>query len=393
MPGLSTIVGQDIAVSRLKAAIRSDRVAHAYLFSGPAGVGKTTTARAFAKAVNCSQNDAADPRAPFEAGARPVDGDACEKCQSCRQAESGVHDDIHLVRPGVGSSEADLGDRKGSTDILIGQVRQLIHRLSLSPSMGRRKVFIVTPAESMNAQAQNALLKSLEEPPRASTLILCAEGAESMLPTIRSRCQVVPFGLVPTEVIRRYLEEQVKMDSGNAAEVAALAQGRLGRALHLAQSPDERQARSAMLDILEAALPAGLLEALQSSTRLREAAQKVPLTVDRLSGDGLEPVADRLAGRLQLQMLLDEMAVLMRDLLVLRIAEDRQAGDLLVNLGRQDSLRLLSSAASEAGLRHSLEAVLSAQDLLRRNVNPQLLVEDLMLELAACWQGTGRAKG
>ncbi len=87
------------------------------------------------------------------------------------------------------------------------------------------------------------------------------------------------------------------------------------------------------------------------------------------------------------------MAVLMRDLLVLRIAEDRQAGDLLVNLGRQDSLRLLSSAASEAGLRHSLEAVLSAQDLLRRNVNPQLLVEDLMLELAACWQGTGRAKG
>ncbi|MCA1595359.1 MAG: DNA polymerase III subunit delta' [Chloroflexi bacterium] len=370
MPRLSTIIGHEIAVSRLRSSLENGAVGHAYLFAGPSGVGKTTTARAFAKALNC------------ERAASLIGGpaDSCDLCSACRQADAGVHPDIHIVRPALIASEAEGSDRRVSTEILISQIREMRRMINLSPSVGRRKVFIVTPADAMNEQAQNALLKSLEEPPEACTLILCAESAESILATIQSRCQVLRFGTAPRALIQLRLRELFGLTEDDAAIVAALAQGRVGMAIRLAGEPAWRDARRAMLDLVEAALSNGPLNALQSVSRLRDAASQIPILIDRLSGGDTEAASEKMASRVQLQLLFEELAVLARDLLVLRSSDNRSGADLLVNLDRLESLRRLAARQSEPMLRRALDSTLTAQDLLRRNVNPQLLLEDLMLE-------------
>ena len=368
MPSFTTIIGHELSVQRLRAAISNKAVSHAYLFAGPSGVGKTTTALAFAGAINC-ENSRSSPG---------MEIDSCGICRSCRTIDAGSHPDVHIVQPLMGGPEAEGGDRRPSAEIRIDQARELIRKLSLSPSMGRRKIFIVSPGDSMNSQAQNALLKSLEEPPAFSTLILCAESAESMLTTIRSRCQVIPFGLTQPAVIQRCLCERFQLSDAEVKTVAAWSQGRVGRALRMAGAPDWRAARTRLMDQLEAAIKGGPLQALQSALPLRDAAQKLPVTMDGGAGEGL--VSEKIAPKLQMQALLEEMANLMRDLVIVKSVGIEAAEDLLINLDRKDSLAAFANRHRESLLRSSLDAVLTAQDLFRRNVNPQLLLEDLLLE-------------
>lgn len=372
MPRLSTIIGHEASIGRLQAAISGATVSHAYLFAGPAGTGKTTTARAFAKALNCEQTESL------------IGGptDSCEVCAACRQADAGVHPDIHLIRPALLLAESEGVDRRASTEILIVQIREMLRMLSLSPSLGRRKVFIVSPADAMNQQAQNALLKSLEEPPGTATLILCAESAESVLATIRSRCQVLQFGLAPASLIQLRLRELYGLPPEDAAHVAALAQGRVGRALQIANNPEGRAARSQLVDLLQTSLKAGPLQALLSVGALRDAAQKVPVLVESRAGAAMEAVSDKVAPKLQLQVLFEELAGLARDLLLLKLDRDDTSHELIVNLDRKESLRELACERTEGDLRKAIENILEAQDLLRRNVNPALLLEDLLLRLS-----------
>ncbi|HET6382574.1 MAG TPA: DNA polymerase III subunit delta' [Armatimonadota bacterium] len=369
MPRLSTMIGQDAAIARLRKAIANAALGHAYLFAGPAGVGKTATARALAKALNCD-----------EAGPMMGAGDSCEICPACRQSDAGSHPDIHLVRPSLIESEG--AGRRPSVEILIDQVREMNRMISLSPSVGRRKVFIVTPAEAMNEQAQNALLKSLEEPPALSTIILCAESAESLLPTIQSRCQVIPFGLAPRALIELRLRELFGLTPEEARVTAALSQGRVGVAIRLARDPGWREARTRLLDMIEQAISGDPLGALRSAIPLREQCQKVPVMIDALGGGAQESASDRVAGRIQLQMLFEEIATIVRDLMVLHLEGGE---DLVVNLDRKDSLARLAKSRASADWRRALTHIMSAQDLLRRNVNTQLLIEDVLLDLT--WTG------
>ncbi|MDQ2733154.1 MAG: DNA polymerase III subunit delta', partial [Armatimonadota bacterium] len=363
MPRLSSIIGHEASIGRLQAAISGATVSHAYLLAGPSGTGKTTTARAFAKALNCEQTESL------------IGGptDSCEICAACRQADAGVHPDIHLIRPALLHTESEGVDRRASTEILIAQVREMIRMLSLSPSLGRRKVFIVSPADAMNQQSQNALLKSLEEPPGTATLILCAESPESVLATIRSRCQVLQFGLAPASLIQLRLRELYGLPVEEAAHVAALAQGRVGRALQLASNPEGRAARSLLIDLLQTTLKAGPLQALLSAGALREAAQRVPVLVESLAGVAMETVSEKVAPKIQLQVLFEELAALARDLLLLKLDKDDTSRELIVNLDRKDALDELARDRTEGELRSAIESVLEAQDLLRRNVNPVLL--------------------
>jgi DNA polymerase-3 subunit delta' len=176
--------GQGRALSTLRAALRRGTLHHAYLFGGPEGAGKHAAALALAQAVNCESEDP-----------------PCGSCGPCRKIAKGVHPDVIVLREERAMAKAGLWEPKGgrtpSKDIVVDQVRDLVdHRLALKRFEGRRRFVVVDPADAMNVQAQNALLKTLEEPPDATTIVLVASNADALLPTIRSRCVKIAFAPV-----------------------------------------------------------------------------------------------------------------------------------------------------------------------------------------------------
>jgi len=215
------IIGQDRAVDALRAAVRRGALHHAYLLAGPEGVGKGMVARLLAQAANCERED----------------GDACGVCPSCRKIARGVHPDVLVVERERDMARAGRWEPKGgrtpSRDIVVDQVRELVdRRLSLRRFEGRRRFVLIDPADAMNPQAQNAILKTLEEPPPDTTLVLLSSSADGLLPTVRSRCLRLPFAPLPDA----FLAERLAA-AGRTPEVArlatTLAAGSLGRALAL----------------------------------------------------------------------------------------------------------------------------------------------------------------
>ncbi|NPV71113.1 MAG: DNA polymerase III subunit delta' [Firmicutes bacterium] len=176
---LNRVCGQAVARSLLNGIVRSGKVAHAYLFCGPDGTGKSLAAREFVKAVNC------------EKGESP--GDACDTCSSCARIESGNHPDLIVI-------ETD------GQSIKIDQARAALKHIAYRPLEARSKAVIIKRADLMTAEAANCLLKGLEEPPGYCVFVLTAPGAASVLPTVASRCQVVPFSACTVEEVRSYLE-------------------------------------------------------------------------------------------------------------------------------------------------------------------------------------------
>jgi len=218
----SEIHGQDRAVDALRAALRRGTLHHAYLLAGPEGVGKGTVARLLAQAANCE-------------GGRP--DDACGACGPCRKIERGVHPDVVVVEPERVMARAGRWEPKGgrtpSRDIVVDQIRELVdRRLSLRRYEGRHRFVILDPADAMNVQAQNALLKTLEEPPPDTTLALVSSSADALLPTVRSRCLRLGFAPLPVELLVERLVAQGRSPE-KARLAASLAAGSLGRALAL----------------------------------------------------------------------------------------------------------------------------------------------------------------
>ncbi len=231
----SEIIGQDRAVGMLRAALARGSLHHGLLLSGPEGVGKGTAARLLAQAANCE-----GPTAP--------QGDPCGACGPCRKIARGVHPDVLLLSEERTMAREGRWEPKGgrapSKDIVVDQVRDVVdRRLSLKRFEGRRRFVIVDPADAMNPQAQNALLKTLEEPPEDTSLVLVSRAADSLLPTIRSRCLRVPFAPLPEPLLVGRLEAAGRPPE-QARLAAALSGGSLGRALSLdaAALEDRRRA-------------------------------------------------------------------------------------------------------------------------------------------------------
>lgn len=220
IPLLSAIDHQARAISLIRRALRGGRGHHAYLFAGPEGVGKELVARALAVRLLC-ECDRADP-----------DADACGACPSCRLMAADNHPDFHLIHRGLHKLHPDPGIRRGKgLTIAVDVVRHfLIEHAALTPSRGRARIFLVRDAERMNEGAQNALLKTLEEPPGRTRLILVSSSAARLLTTIRSRCQCVPFAPLPADYVSSRLES-VGVPSDAARSLARLSDGRLGVAL------------------------------------------------------------------------------------------------------------------------------------------------------------------
>ncbi len=209
---LDGILGQERAVDLLRRSLAAGRLAHAYVFTGPPGVGKRATALALAAACLCT--------------ARP--GEGCGACPECRLVEALSHPDLFLE-----DLERAQAERATASQVSIEQVRRVRGHLALRPVRGPRKIAVVDDAERMTADAQNALLKTLEEPPGRTTLVLVATNAAVLLPTIRSRCQQVRFAPLEDAVIERLLVAG-GAEPADAATAAPLAEGSLVRGRELA---------------------------------------------------------------------------------------------------------------------------------------------------------------
>jgi DNA polymerase III subunit delta' len=214
------IFGHDAIVEQFRRALQRKRLASSFLFVGPPGVGKRTFALKFAQALLCETH-------PEERL------DPCGHCPACVQAAAGTHPDLDVVGKPEGKSEIPV-------ELLIGDLEHrrregLCARIALKPYAGRRKIAVIDDADYLNAEGANALLKTLEEPPPRSVLILISASPARQLPTIRSRCQLIRFQPLSPEIVARLLLDQAVVDSTEeAARLAALGEGSIGQAIELA---------------------------------------------------------------------------------------------------------------------------------------------------------------
>lgn len=203
------VIYQEKIVNFLTSSFKQNRFSHAYIFLGPEGVGKAFIAKYFAQFVNCENRDIAP----------------CLVCSNCIRIENNNHPDVYWIKP-----------EEGSQGIKIEAIRGLQERISLKPYEAKFKIFILEKADYLLEDAANCLLKTLEEPPLFSILILLAEEKERFLPTIISRCQIVRFTLLKREVIEKFLEENYQMDNSKIYFYSKFAEGSLGKAIALVEA-------------------------------------------------------------------------------------------------------------------------------------------------------------
>lgn len=199
------IRGQDTALGILKGYLRSAAVSGAWLFTGPEGVGKSLAAATFAKAVNCLERE----------------DDSCDGCIPCRKIDRAQHPDVHFIEP------------QDSESIKIESIRRLKEDISLRPYEAEKKAFIINDAHLLTAEASNALLKVLEEPPGASLIILVTSKPALLFRTIVSRCKALRFYALRRDKVQEILSSEHKLDEAAAHFLAYYAEGRLGMALRL----------------------------------------------------------------------------------------------------------------------------------------------------------------
>lgn len=258
---LSEILGQERATTHLRQAMLQERLPHGLIFAGPTGVGKRTSALALARALFCTESP----------------GEGCASCDDCHLVEAGTHPNL-LIQ----DMDQARAEKSTASQISIAQVRRLRSDLALQGVRGRRKIAILEPAEKLTADAQNALLKTLEEPPVGCVLILVTSNADALLPTIRSRCQRILFvPLAPSEIATILQKEGHTAEQ--AAHVAAIAGGSLREAERLASEESQEQSRH-IRDRLAALTTLPLTEVLDFAAEL--AAGKGEQRRDRMAIQG-----------------------------------------------------------------------------------------------------------
>ncbi len=335
-----TLVGHDAVAVPTMLAVRTGRAAHAYLVSGPAHTGKSTLARLLAAAAVCL-----DDAAP------------CGRCSACHRVAQGVHPDVETLRPGgvCDSSDHDHSTDR-SRDIRICQVRRVERLLSLSPYEGRCRVLIFDPADALNSQSADAFLKTLEEPPPRSLMMLVTAEPGLLSDTIRSRCRALTLSRVSEEAIRQVLIATGEIDADRAAVLARLAGGGAGWALTAARAPDFLTQRARRLDEAVTLARAGRVERLAAAERLAAVFTR---------------------NRDEVSATLSTWVDWWRD--VLLMAAGVPAG--MVNTDRQDEIEAAAGASRAAGAWRALVALRQARQDLESNVSPRLALDALMLGL------------
>ncbi len=222
MAGFEEIVGHTWEITQLKNAVKHQHVSHAYIIEGPEGSGKKTLAKAFAAALLCEEKT----------------GNACGRCLSCRKLAANSHPDVIFLQP------------EGKT-YKVEDIRQRLNAdIVVKPYESERKIYILDRADELNAQSQNALLKTLEEPPAYGLILLLAQNADTLLPTIRSRCIRLPLRPLEDAQIRESLQKR-GLSKEDVDACTAFAQGVLGRAQKLAASEQFKDSREQIVSLLK----------------------------------------------------------------------------------------------------------------------------------------------
>ena len=225
MANFKDIIGQESIKKHLQTAIKTGNLSHAYIINGEYGSGRQTIASALAKTIQCQS--------------KTDDTDACGVCTSCKQAESHNHPDIKYIT-------------HDKTSISVNDIReQLNHDISIKPYSSEYKIYIIPDANKMTEQAQNALLKTIEEPPVYAIIILLTENCDSLLPTIRSRCVTLTMNPVEKDKICTYLENKFQLEPEQAQIAANYCQGNIGKAIRFASSSDFIEMKNQVLKLLK----------------------------------------------------------------------------------------------------------------------------------------------
>ncbi|NOY12415.1 MAG: DNA polymerase III subunit delta' [Deltaproteobacteria bacterium] len=319
----ASIIGHDRQKNILRRALENRRIAHAYLFEGPDGIGKRLVALALARALLCQS------------------GQGCGDCGPCRKVDHNNHPDIHLL------------DADGAT-IKIDQVRALQKELSLRPLEGRYKICLIDGAEQFNPAAANALLKTLEEPQPNTLIILLSSQPEALLSTIRSRCQRLPFQRLPKPRLTEILADRLELSETEAAVLAALSDGSFKKALGQNKELYLERRRELLRSLL--ALSPG---------------STIPLF----------KLADELvADKDQLVEILEIFQAFFRDLLLLKHGRPETE---LVNLDMKETLYRQLKKETASTLLQKLQALDAGRYHLQRNVNRQLAMEIMLMRMNA----------
>lgn len=321
------MMGHNWAVNLLAEHLRRQTLRHAYLFAGPAGVGRRTLALRFAQAINCPQ-----PLAP---------GIPCRQCHTCQRIERMQHPDLAVIQ----------AEQVGGT-LKVEQVRELQRSLALHPYEASYRIALLLRFEEAHPAAMNALLKTLEEPPERVILLVTAESPESLLPTIVSRCEVLRLRPLSADELAADLQQTAALSAEQAQFLARLAAGRPGYACQLHQNPALLEQRESWLDQMEKLLAADRIERFRYAERYQK---------------------DRDAFRNLVLIWLS----LWRDVLLQALNSSVR----LVNLDRQALIARLASQLDRDQIIRMVGALERTLNLLEQNVNVRLAAEVLLLDL------------
>jgi DNA polymerase-3 subunit delta' len=306
----------------LRAALANGRLHHAYLMLGPEGVGKRTIALSLAKAIHCDE----------------IENDFCGNCPNCSRIQRGNHPDVRTIEPGAGKKE-----------IGIQQIREIEKELNFRAFSGK-KIAIIDPAILMNSAAQNALLKTLEEPPRDALLILIASNTGGLLPTLRSRCLRLSFGPLPRGLIADFLLAKGTMTRDEAQFVAALSMGSMGTALALDKEELSAQRRS-WIDMMSSLTLGDYRAALNAAETLS-------------------------SSREESLRFLAWVETWYRDLLVHALTQETRE---LINLDMLPQIQRQCGIAKLDSILLSLSQIAGATARIQRNLNRRMVLEALFI--------------
>ena len=334
------VVGHRRLVSLLSRAISRQSLTPSLILSGPEGVGKRLTAISIAQELNCH-------RSTIDAGRSTRDDPgACGVCTVCKRIARGAHPDVMTIEPGETGS------------IKIEQVRAAIDRAVFRPFEGRRRVTIIEQADALVPAAQNALLKTLEEPLPASVFILVTSRPDALLPTVRSRCAHLRFGRLQVAEVATVLERREGYSRADALTASAASDGSVRRALDL-EADELAEARQEAEDLLRVA-------GRDPRTRLEHAKAM-------LKGGG-----DPSEERAHLSMRLDAMGSLLRDVGLLASGADER---FMANIDRRKALETLLPSLRADKVSEAFEAVARAQAAVDQNVSPKVVADWLAVQL------------
>ncbi len=355
------IIGHEWAVNLLRSHLVTGRVRHAYLLTGPDAVGKRTLATRFAQALNCEAQLAA--------------GETCGECRACTLIPRQEYPDLHVVEVGqldklqdsasdrhVGGTE-QRGDKtehiSASSKVKVKQIRVLQRQLALAPYEGRWRVALLLRFWEASESAANALLKTLEEPAPKVVMLLTARSAESLLPTIVSRCEVLPLRALSRSELKEGLLERGEPED-RAELLAGLAAGRPGWALKLSKDPNQLSRRTALLEDLFSLLGKSKAERFNYAASFRSSKK-----------ESLQEVRERAIETLETWL------SLWRDVMILAFEADASAQ----NPDRQSDLERLAVNIHPEQVVNAVRGTANTLQAIQQYANIQLAMETLMLDM------------